>query len=151
MNTHLQKIGNFFTRLILSSSFHRLLSKNTALIKVKGTKSGINYIVPVNYAKIDNILLVTSLGERKWWRNLMLPAPVTLRINGKDVQGQAKATMFPPEVQKGLTQYFTQAPKFAPHMNVGMDENNIPCAEDIKKLAKSRVLIKVKLTKSKDE
>jgi len=79
---------------LLRSPLHRLASGNLALITVTGRCSGREYTFPVGYSEGDGrVLIVVGLVERKrWWRNLLQPAPVRLRLGGAERTGTAVAS-----------------------------------------------------------
>jgi len=89
----LNRTGNPFIRLLLRSPLHPLLSRRLALITVTGRRSGREHTFPVGYVRVGDVVTITvGAPERKrWWRNLTTPAPVRLRVRGKDLTGQAQA------------------------------------------------------------
>src|SRR5947199_8119264 len=66
------RTANPVVRAVLSSAFHRLLSRKLALITVTGRRSGRRYTFPVSYRQDgDRVLINVGWPERKhWWRNL---------------------------------------------------------------------------------
>jgi hypothetical protein len=89
----LNRTGNPLVRAVLRSPAHRLLSGQMALITVTGRTSGREYTIPVGYRREDeNVTIGVGWPERKrWWRNLREPAPVSLRLSGRERTGQARA------------------------------------------------------------
>lgn len=78
---------------LLRSPLHALASSSVALITVTGRRSGREYTFPVNYSEEDDLLLIrVGAPERKhWWRNLVPPAPVRVRLRGVERTGRAIA------------------------------------------------------------
>jgi hypothetical protein len=86
-------VGNPVVRALLRSPLHRLVSGGLALITVTGRRSGRSYVFPVAYRR-EGARVTVEVGwpERKrWWRNLLEPAPVSIRLAGKDFEGVAVA------------------------------------------------------------
>ena len=137
------KIGNYFMKILLRSPLHRMISKNTLLISYQGRKSGIVYTTPTNFSQDGNIIRIVSFRHRVWWRNLRGGRPVTLRLRGKDVQGQADVLSNDSEVAKGLAAYLQPMPEFAKFFEIGLDENGIIKPEDLNRAVKTRVIIEV--------
>jgi deazaflavin-dependent oxidoreductase (nitroreductase family) len=78
----LNRVVNRFTRALLRSPVHDLLSSTTALLTYVGRRSGDARTVPVNYLRDDDRLLVTSLRRRRWWRNFREARPVDVLLAG---------------------------------------------------------------------
>jgi hypothetical protein len=76
----------------LNSPLRRFFRK-TLLITVTGRQSGREYTFPVWYRREgETVKIVPEWPERKrWWRNLLDPAPVRLQIAGRDRTGTATA------------------------------------------------------------
>ena len=80
-------------RALLRSPLRGLLDGSLLLLTYQGKKSGRLYTLPAQYARLGStVYIVPGQAERKtWWRNLRGGAPVTLRLGGRDVRGQATA------------------------------------------------------------
>ncbi len=94
-----------FMTFMLSSPFHVFMS-GIMLITVTGRQSGRAISTPVNYVRDGETLLVTSLVNRTWWRNVRGGAPVTLLINGKTYQADANVIEDRQRVEKELLRFF---------------------------------------------
>lgn len=81
------KFVNPVMKLLLISPLHVLMSRDLMILKFLGRKTGKRISVPIGYVRKDNRLIVFTFG--KWWSNLQNNAEVTLRLQGKDVQGRA--------------------------------------------------------------
>lgn len=88
------RTANPLVKGLLRSPLHRLASGSLALITVTGRSSGREYTFPVGYSEKDGrVLIVVGWPERKrWWRNLLQPAPVRLRLRGVERTGTAVAS-----------------------------------------------------------
>jgi deazaflavin-dependent oxidoreductase (nitroreductase family) len=91
-------LSDFFTRLnpvfawILRSPFHGLVSPAVLLLTVTGRRSGRRYTIPVGYQRDGEVLvvLVSHARRKQWWRNYREPAPVALRLRGRERRGRAE-------------------------------------------------------------
>ncbi|GAB4521832.1 MAG: nitroreductase/quinone reductase family protein [Anaerolineae bacterium] len=70
---------------------HRMVSKSILLITFTGRKSGKTFTTPVGYLWEGSTVTILTKRFRKWWQNFVTPAPVTLRLQGRNVQGEAVA------------------------------------------------------------
>jgi deazaflavin-dependent oxidoreductase (nitroreductase family) len=86
-----QKLYNPIVSWLLHSPLHGLIGGSTMLITFTGHKSGKIYTTPVNYVWDDHTLLVVSLKDRLWWRNLRVSAPVTVCVRGQTFRGVGRA------------------------------------------------------------
>src|SRR4030042_5724542 len=90
---------------LLRSPLHGMLSGNMMVLNYTGRKSGKAYHLPVSYIRLGEILLTISYKRRTWWRNLRGGAPVTIRLQGKDVNGRAVGVEGERGVMEGLTAF----------------------------------------------
>ncbi len=134
---------NSILRWMLSSPFHGSVSKNTMLITFKGRKSEKQYTIPVNYVRDGNLFLVTSYRRRKWWRNLVDGAPVTLRVQRQDLNGMGEAITDEADVANNLLIYLQNAPKQAKYFKVNLDLDGKPNALDIARASQERVVVRI--------
>ena len=130
---------------VLRSLLHGMLSGSTMIITYTGRKSGQTFSTPVNYVRDGNVLWTISFRHRTWWRNLH-DSKVTLRIQGKDLTGTAKAITDQQEVTTNLMAYLQKAPQIARYIGVGLDANGQPMSQDVAEAAKTRVMVRVQLT-----
>ena len=82
---------NPLVRWILRSPLNGLMSKETMLITYRGRKSNKDYILPVQYVRVEQeVWISVGFAEKKhWWQNLIGGAPVRLCISGAWMNGQA--------------------------------------------------------------
>lgn len=83
---------NPVVRGLLRSPAHGLVSGRLALITVTGRRSGAAYTFPVAYVQDgEQVTITVGWPERKrWWRNLLEGAPVTLVLRGVERIGSAQ-------------------------------------------------------------
>jgi deazaflavin-dependent oxidoreductase (nitroreductase family) len=139
------QVGAQFMKIVLRSPLHVLLSRSVVLLTVKGRKSGKAYTIPVNYLRQGDLLTIVSLRSRTWWRNLRGGSPVTLHLQGQDVEGWGTVIEDDYGVAEGLKTRIQQAPQYAKYFNVTLDSTGQPRSEDINLAAKIRVVIQVKI------
>ena len=84
---------NPLVRLVLRSPAHGLLSGHLALLSVTGRRSGRTFTFPVGYDRDgDRVTVGVDWPERKrWWRNLLEPAPVEIWLAGVHRTGTGQA------------------------------------------------------------
>jgi deazaflavin-dependent oxidoreductase (nitroreductase family) len=136
---------NSIIRTLLRSRLHGMMSKNTMLITYTGRRSGKTYTTPVNYVRNGDDLLVVSYRRRTWWRNLGGGAPVTVRVQGRDLQGVAEAITDDDAVAAGLMDYLGQTPQWAKYFDVGLNADGQPEAAEVARAARERVMVRVQL------
>ena len=84
---------NPLVRRVLRSPAHGLLSGHLALLSVTGRRSGRTFTFPVGYDRDgDRVTIGVDWPERKrWWRNLLEPAPVEIWLAGVRRTGTGQA------------------------------------------------------------
>ena len=131
-------------KLILRSPVHRMVSKSVLLITFTGRKSGKTYTTPVDYSQDGD--QVTIFTHAEWWKNLRNGAPVTLRIQGRELQGLPEPIAENKRaIAAGLSQHLRKVPSDAKYYGVTFDEHKNPRAEEVEKAAQSVVMIHVRL------
>jgi hypothetical protein len=85
--------GNRLIAGLLRSPLHPLVSRRLMLITVTGRRTGREHTLPVMYTRSGEVLTVPVMWpERKlWWRNLRDGAPVSVRLNGRELRAHAEA------------------------------------------------------------
>ena len=83
--------GNSFVLAVLRSPAHRLLSGMAVELRYTGRRSGRQYVLPVQYAREGERLVVVPQGpeSKTWWRNFATPQPVSVRLKGRVHAGVA--------------------------------------------------------------
>jgi hypothetical protein len=139
------QVGAQFMKVVLRSPLHGLFSSSIVLIIVKGRKSDKTYTIPVNYLHQGDVLTIVSLRNRSWWRNLRGGSPVTLHLQGQDMEGWGTVIEDDHGVAEGLKARMQQAPQYAKYFGVTLDSTGQPRSEDITLAAQTRVVIQVKI------
>lgn len=135
---------NSTMKFILRSPLHGMVSKTVLLITFTGCKSGKTYTTPVDYSQDGD--QVTIFTHAAWWKNLCGGAPVTLRLQGRDVQGLAEPVAEDKHaVAAGLMAHLRKVPSDAKYYGVTFDDQNNPRAEEVEKAAQDVVMIRIQL------
>jgi deazaflavin-dependent oxidoreductase (nitroreductase family) len=131
--------------MILRSPLHSLLSGNTLALTYTGRKSGRTYTTPVNYVRDGDRLWATSTRTRTWWRNLRGGVPVSLRLQGHEVQATGSVMEDEAAVAEALSAYLSKVPGWAKYFKVGLDASGQLDRNDLARAAKERVMIQFRL------
>jgi deazaflavin-dependent oxidoreductase (nitroreductase family) len=131
---------------ILRSPLHPVLSGSTLALTYAGRKSGRSYTTPVNYVRDGDRLLTTSYRNRTWWRNLRGGVPVSLRLQGHDIEATGQALEDEPAVVDALFAYLSRKPSLVRYFKVGLDANGQPDRNEVAHAARPFVMIQFQLT-----
>lgn len=135
---------NSFMKFVLRSPVHAVASKSVLLITFTGRKSGRTYTTPVSYSQSGD--LVTIFSHAGWWKNLRSGAPVSVRIQGREIQGQAEAVVEDKKaIAARLAKHLRKVPGDARYYGVTFDEGGIPNAAEVEKAVETVVMIRVRL------
>ena len=131
-------------KFVLRSPVHGMVSKSVLLISFTGRKSGKIYTTPVSYSQSgDQVYIFTHAG---WWKNLHSSAPVTIRLQGRELQGLAQAVAEDKQaIAARLTEHLRKVPGDARYYGVTCDDQGNPNAVEVEKAVQSVVMICVRL------
>jgi deazaflavin-dependent oxidoreductase (nitroreductase family) len=137
-------VVNSFMKFVLRSPAHGMVSKSVLLISFTGRKSGKTYTTPVSYSQAgDQVYIFT---HATWWKNLRDGAPVTLRIQGRDLQGVVEPVAENKQaVASGLAEHLRHVRSDAPYYGVTFDTQQNPRPDEVEKAAQSVVMLRVRL------
>lgn len=84
--------GNQVVLAILRSPAHRLLSGLALELRYHGRRSGREFALPVQYAKVNGsvVLRPQKPDQSTWWRNFRDPRAVTVLMSGRERSGSAR-------------------------------------------------------------
>lgn len=122
-------LANRFMKFVLRSRLHPMVSKTILLITFTGRKSGKTYSTPVSYSQHGDQIYVFTHGN--WWKNLRGGAPVTLLIQGRELQGLAEPVEERQAIAAGLLEHLEQVPTDASFYGIKHDHHNPPRAVDL--------------------
>lgn len=134
--------GNDFVKFFLRTPLHVFLG-DTMLITVTGCRTGKKYSTPVGFYREDGYLWVLTNRDRTWWRNVRRGANITLLLRGKTLDAFAEAELEEKSVEEHLVEYIQHIPMAARSLGIRVEEN-APNAEDIQRVAKERLFVRIK-------
>ena len=134
-------------RTLLRSRFHRLASRDIAILSYRGRKTDRRYETPLSYIyREQNILLLSSYNTR-WWRNFTEePYPVELLIKRKILRG--KATLYSGQsefLSSNVAFFLRQLPREASVYSVKLDSAGEPTETTMKEIGDRVILVVVEL------
>lgn len=135
--------GNDFVAFFLRTPL-RVFMGDTMLITVTGRRTGRKYSTPVGFYRAGDSLWVLTSRDRTWWRNVRGGAQVKLLLKGKSVNAFAELELDEQAVETRLLEYIQRVPLAAKPMGIRI-EGNIPSAEDIARVARERLFVKISL------
>jgi deazaflavin-dependent oxidoreductase (nitroreductase family) len=136
--------GNNFMAWVLRSPFHGILSNGMMLITVIGRKTGKPYTLPISYYREDDCLWVITSRDRTWWRNIKGGRNVSLLLKHESVCAFAEAELDAKCVEARLYDYAKRMPMAAKQLVIRM-ENGVANVEDISRIAKDRLFVRIQL------
>jgi len=136
---------NRFVVWLLTSPGHFLLSGNTAVLHIRGTRTGALYHVPVSYVKSGDTLTVVSSRDRTWWRNLRDGAPLSLQLRGANTAAHGIVLEDSAAVSDALRALVTANPRYARMLGMQLDENGDPLPTALARATADRVIVQLQL------
>lgn len=133
--------ANDIVALALKSPLYPIMG-DTMLLTVTGRKTGRKIAVPVNYYRDGNSLWVISSRDRNWWRNLAQGGEVDVRLRGQDLRGVGEVMLDEADVATQMGEYVRRLPASARYLGLRI-ENGIPNCDDIARLSKERLFIRI--------
>jgi deazaflavin-dependent oxidoreductase (nitroreductase family) len=113
------------------------------LISFTGRKSGKTYTTPVSYSQHDG--QVTIFTHATWWKNLRSGTPVTLRIQGREIQGLPEPVAEDKQViAASMATHLRTVPGDAKYYRVTFDDHGNPRSDEVEKAAQTVVMICVR-------
>ena len=112
------RFANRVVCAILESPAHRLLSGSTDVVRYTGQKSGREFSVPTQYARLgDDVVIFVARPETKnWWHNFRAERELEVLIRGswRPMRGRAVVGTDEPEAIAPLIDaYVARFPKAA--------------------------------------
>ncbi len=142
--TSVPPIVNHAMKFVLRSPAHGMVSKTILLITFTGRKSGKTYTTPVSYSQFGDQVYVFT--HATWWKNLHRGTPVTLHLQGRELQGLAEPVAEDKQVIAArLIEHLRKVPSDAPFYGVTFDDHKNPRADEVGKAAQTVVMIRIQL------
>jgi len=135
--------GNGFMSWVLRSPFHGILSDGMMLITITGRKTGKKYTTPVGYYRENGDLWVLTSRDRSWWKNLQGGAEVGLLLKRKPIAAFAIPELDAKTIHARMCDYIKHIPQAAKSMDIRVENGNAN-AEDVERIAKDRLFVKIK-------
>jgi hypothetical protein len=130
--------------LLLRSPLHRRISGSLALLSYTGRKSGKRFTTPVGYHRAGQHILVFT--HSPWWKNFEGGAPVTMLIEGKEVQGHAEAIRDPDQIFTHVEPLVRKyGAKQARRMALTLDPGREPTADELRAAIGAQELIMLRI------
>ncbi|TDI58209.1 MAG: hypothetical protein E2O92_10350 [Alphaproteobacteria bacterium] len=142
MASVMYKFLNPIMKGILKSPMHGAVSKDICVIEFKGRKSGRAMSTPVSYHIKDGRVHCFTSKDMNWWKNLVDVDAAAIVVQRRRIV--ARPTVVTDDLQiihAAMTDMLTAVPRDAKFSNVGLDENNIPVADDIAAAAPNAVYV----------
>lgn len=138
---------NPVVRGLLRSPFHRVGSRNLAILCYQGRRSGRNFATPLSYVREDGLVRFLSSHETRWWTNFRDgPTPVEVEIGKQKFPGQAK--LFEESsaaLIEGVRHFLSQLPRDAMVYGIKLDAERKPIESDLVRAAPRLILVEVEL------
>ncbi len=120
-------LTNAVVAAVLRSPAHRLLSGSTDLLAYEGRRSGQRIVLPTQYARCgdDLVVLVGRPETKRWWRNFTDPWDVDVLVAGewRAMTGEAFSGADLSHVADPLlAAYLKRLPRAAKTLGPGTDE-----------------------------
>ncbi|MEP6987895.1 MAG: nitroreductase/quinone reductase family protein [Chloroflexota bacterium] len=124
---------------------HHLLSNMILLISFTGQKSGKHYVTPVGYQRQGSKVIILTKRFRQWWHNFEQSAPVELRIEGCDYQGQATVLTDVETMIPIIAHFLESHRREAQAYGIKLLDNGKPDMNSVREVAPQLVVIQVEL------
>ncbi len=133
---------------ILRSPFHWLLSPGLLLITVTGRRTGRRYTIPVGYQRDGETLavMVSEARRKSWWRTYLEPAPVELRLRGRELRGEASVVApGTVEFRRGAARTLQRMPWLGRAFGIDYDRRAGLTGEQLERLAEEIAMVRITL------
>lgn len=142
------KIVNPPVTALLRSPLHRLLSGILMLISYRGRKSGQAYTHPIGYFEWDQAELMAFTSAR-WWVNVLDGKPVTLLLQGQQVEALPTVIHEREAVINTLEEFVKRlGTKTARRLPIGLPGDREPTRADLEAAPQGITLIHFKVLSS---
>ncbi len=136
------RVINPLVRALLRSPAHRVMSRGVLLLSYTGRRSGRRITLPVQYARADQSLILWPAhhDRKRWWRNLQPPAPVRLRVAGRELHGTAQVLVDDTaQIAEALTIFLARFPSARRALGVSADAS----LNAIKRAAEHQIVVRI--------
>ncbi len=139
------KFMNQVMSFLLHSPLQGALGSQLVLLTFTGRKSGKTYTTPLGYTKRGDIVVLFT--DHAWYKNLLEHPSVTLRLQGKELKGNAEVIHDDKErIAKELAAFVQERSGAARAYSVKLDASKQPDPASVQQAAQLFTLIYVHLT-----
>ncbi len=138
---HFMNFFNGFTKVILRSRFHGMMSDSILLISLTGRKTGKTITTPVNYVLTGREVLITSDLEKSWWLNLRVNKSVAILLKNQEIRCEANLIEKGDQLIPWLNKYFTGLPTAGKFLKVDRNTDGTFDPQSLQRAAIGRVMI----------
>jgi hypothetical protein len=140
-----RRLPHLAPTVLLRSPLHPLLSDRFLLLTHGERRTGRTYRIPLAYLRRGEHLLLTTT-DSPWWRNFGDPAPVTVRVAGRDLLGTAHAVRDPAQVTAALHALIAAQPPYARYGQIPRRADGWLDPASLEQAARARVLVRIDCT-----
>ena len=133
---------------ILRSPLHFVLSRDLMLLTVTGRRTGRRYVIPLGYQRSGEwiMVLVSKARRKNWWRNYLEPAPVEMRVRGRELRGEAKVVAGgSEEFRRTMESTFRRLPFLGRQFGISYDRRGGLTDEQLQTLSENGAMVKIRL------
>jgi hypothetical protein len=135
-------------RALLRSPLHGIASRNLALLKYRGRRSGRKFATPLSFVREGTLVRFLSSHNTRWWMNFRDgPTPVEVEIARKTHSGVARVWDQDSEIlRSGVQSFLTALPRDAMIYGIHLDADRRPREADLAKAGDHVILVEVELS-----
>lgn len=138
------ELANSFMKWALTTpGIQKMVGQGVALLSFKGHRTGKPYTIPVSYDRKDNVVMIVTKRQRRWWHNFEIPTEVELRLAGETYRGTATIETKDTEALEIMTEYLARRPIDAKAYGLHRDEVT---RDKIARIIPHIVMIRVDIT-----
>jgi hypothetical protein len=141
------KAINPIMKALLRSRLHRLLSGTLMLLTYTGRKTGVPYTIPIGYFVWDKDELM-AFSSARWWMNLRDGTPVTLLLQGRQVEAIPTVIHERGAVINTLETFVERLGAPTAHkLMLGLPADRVPTQADVRAIPAGRTFVHFTIVK----
>jgi len=131
--------------LLRITVLHRIISGGILLLTYTGRKSGKRYSLPVGYWQEGKTVTLLTKRFHSWWHNFEQAAPVTVRIQGKNFEGEAHVLTEETIIVPLIAHLVEGRERQAQIWQIRLGDDHKPNMDDVRATARKVVVIQIAL------